>query len=113
MAAQLKDPREPVEAIEQALEGLGATIVVAGFPFGEYDVLVVYEAPDDMTTASVAMAVTSRGRGQVGQDHASCSGRAGSARVPARTLLGRLALLAVTAPAHRCTEGNVKVGPAI
>jgi hypothetical protein len=43
-----------VELIRPALEELGATIVVAGFPFGEYDVLVVYEAPDDMTAARQA-----------------------------------------------------------
>ena len=61
MAAQLKDPQDPVEAIRPALEDLGATIVVAGFPFGEYDVLVVYDAPDDMTAASVAMAVAAEG----------------------------------------------------
>jgi uncharacterized protein with GYD domain len=61
MAAQLKEPQDPVEAIRSALEDLGATIVVAGFPFGEYDVLVVYEAPDDMTAASVAMAVAAAG----------------------------------------------------
>jgi uncharacterized protein with GYD domain len=61
MAAQLREPRDPVEAIRSALEELGATIVVAGFPFGEYDVLVVYEAPDDLTAASVAMAVGAAG----------------------------------------------------
>jgi uncharacterized protein with GYD domain len=61
MAAQLRDPQDPVEAIRAALEDVGATIVVAGFPFGEYDVLVVYEAPDDMTAASVAMAVAAAG----------------------------------------------------
>jgi uncharacterized protein with GYD domain len=61
MAAQLKDPKDPEEAISSALEDLGASIVVAGFPFGEYDVLVVYEAPDDMTAASVAMAVAAEG----------------------------------------------------
>jgi uncharacterized protein with GYD domain len=61
MAAQLKEPRDPVEAIRPTLEELGARIVVAGFPFGEYDVLVVYEAPDDMTAASVAMAVGAAG----------------------------------------------------
>jgi uncharacterized protein with GYD domain len=61
MAAQLKEPQDPVEAIRPTLEDLGATIVVAGFPFGEYDVLVVYEAPDDMTAASVAMAVAAEG----------------------------------------------------
>jgi uncharacterized protein with GYD domain len=61
MAAQLKDPQDPVEAIRPALEAAGASMVVAGFPFGEYDVLVVYEAPDDMVAASVAMAVAAAG----------------------------------------------------
>jgi uncharacterized protein with GYD domain len=57
MAAQLKDPQDPAEAIKQTLEDQGATVLVAAFPFGEYDILIVYEAPDDMTAASVAMAV--------------------------------------------------------
>ena len=61
MAAQLTEPQDPVEAIKSTLEDLGAKIVVAGFPFGEYDVLVVYEAPDDMTAASVAMAIAAAG----------------------------------------------------
>jgi uncharacterized protein with GYD domain len=61
MAAQLKEPEDPVEAIRSALEDVGAELVVAGFPFGEYDVLVVYEAPDDVTAASVAMAVAAEG----------------------------------------------------
>jgi uncharacterized protein with GYD domain len=61
MAAQLKEPRDPVEEVRPTLEDLGAKILVAGFPFGEYDVLIVYEAPDDMTAASVAMAVGAAG----------------------------------------------------
>ena len=61
MAAQLKEPQDPVEAIRSALEDVGAELVVTGFPFGEYDVLVVYEAPDDVTAASVAMAVAAEG----------------------------------------------------
>jgi uncharacterized protein with GYD domain len=61
MAAQLKEPRDPVEVIKPTLEDLGATILVAAFPFGEYDLLVVYEAADDMTAASVAMAVAAEG----------------------------------------------------
>jgi uncharacterized protein with GYD domain len=61
MAAQLTEPHDPTDAIRPALEELGATILVAGFPFGEYDVLIVYEAPDDVTAASVAMAVAAAG----------------------------------------------------
>jgi uncharacterized protein with GYD domain len=61
MAAQLRQPQDPVEVLRPTLEELGATILVAAFPFGEYDLLVVYEAPDDMTAASVAMAVAAAG----------------------------------------------------
>jgi uncharacterized protein with GYD domain len=61
MAAQLTDPHDPMEAITPTLAELGATILVAGFPFGEYDVLIVYEARDDVTAASVAMAVAAAG----------------------------------------------------
>ncbi len=61
MAAQLREPQDPVAVIRPTLEDLGATILVAGFPFGEYDLLVVYEAPDDVTAASVAMAVAAAG----------------------------------------------------
>jgi uncharacterized protein with GYD domain len=57
MAAQLKDPQDPAQSIKSTLEDLGAKVLVAAFPFGEYDILIVYEAPDDMTAASVAMAV--------------------------------------------------------
>jgi uncharacterized protein with GYD domain len=61
MAAQLEDPHDPVDAIRPTLQELGATLVVAAFPFGEYDLLLVYEAPDDLTAASVAMAVAAEG----------------------------------------------------
>jgi uncharacterized protein with GYD domain len=61
MAGQIKEPHDPVEAVTPTLEELGAKVLVTGFPFGEYDVLIVYEAPDDMTAASVAMAVAAAG----------------------------------------------------
>jgi len=34
--------------------------LAGGFPLGEYDVLVVYEAPDDSTAAALAMAIGAR-----------------------------------------------------
>jgi uncharacterized protein with GYD domain len=75
MAAQLHEPQDPVEMIRSALEDLGAKIVVAGFPFGEYDVLVVYEAPDDMTAASVAMAIAAGGEVKSGKTTRLLSGQ--------------------------------------
>jgi len=75
MAAQLEEPQDPVEAIRPTLEELGAKMLVAGFPFGEYDVLVVYEAPDDMTAASVAMAVAAAGEVKSGKTTRLLSGQ--------------------------------------
>jgi uncharacterized protein with GYD domain len=75
MAAQLTEPQDPVEAIRPALEDVGAKLVVAGFPFGEYDLLVVYEAPDDMTAASVAMAIAAAGEVKSGKTTRLLSGQ--------------------------------------
>ncbi len=61
MAAQIKNPHDRIEAVRPALEAMGIKFLAAGYPFGEYDVLVVYEAPDDTTAASVAMAVAAGG----------------------------------------------------
>ncbi|HTU04366.1 MAG TPA: GYD domain-containing protein [Trebonia sp.] len=75
MAAQLLEPQDPVETIRPALEDVGAKLVVAAFPFGEYDLLVVYEAPDDMTAASVAMAVAAAGEVKSGKTTRLLSGQ--------------------------------------
>jgi uncharacterized protein with GYD domain len=61
MAAQIKNPHDRIEAVRPALEAMGTKFLAAGYPFGEYDVLVVYEASDDTTAASVAMAVAAGG----------------------------------------------------
>ena len=75
MVDQLQAPQDPLDVIRPTLEELGATLVVAGFPFGEYDVVVVYEAPDDMTAASVAMAVAAAGEVRSGKTTRLLSGQ--------------------------------------
>jgi uncharacterized protein with GYD domain len=61
VAAQIKEPQDRIKAVTPAIEALGAKILVGGYPFGEYDVLVILEAPDDTTAASVALAVAAGG----------------------------------------------------
>ena len=61
MATQIKEPQDRIEAVRPALEALGAKILAGGYPFGDYDVLVIYEAADDTVAASVAMAVAAGG----------------------------------------------------
>jgi uncharacterized protein with GYD domain len=56
LAAQIKEPQDRIEAVRPALEAMGGKIIAGGYPFGEYDVLVLMEAPDT-TAASVALAV--------------------------------------------------------
>jgi len=75
MAAQLTEPHDPMEAISPVLEEQGAKVLVAGFPFWEYDVLIVYEAPDDVTAASVAMAVAAAGEVRSGKTTRLLSGQ--------------------------------------
>jgi uncharacterized protein with GYD domain len=61
IAAQIKNPHDRIEAVRSPLEAMGARFVASGYPFGEYDVVLVYEAPDDTTAASIAMAVAAGG----------------------------------------------------
>ena len=61
IAAQIKQPHDRIEAVRPAIEAMGARFVAAGYPFGEYDVLVVLDAPDDTTAASVSLAVAAGG----------------------------------------------------
>jgi hypothetical protein len=46
---------------ERGCDGYDAAGLAAGYPFGEYDVLVGYEAPDETAAASSAMAVAAGG----------------------------------------------------
>jgi len=61
LSALIGQPHDRIEAVRPALEAIGVKIVAGGYPFGEYDVLVVYEAPDDTTAASVAIAIGAGG----------------------------------------------------
>jgi uncharacterized protein with GYD domain len=61
LAAQIKQPHDRIEAARAPLEAMGINILVWGYPLGEYDVLIVIDAPDDTTAASVALAVTAGG----------------------------------------------------
>ncbi|MGI9148028.1 MAG: GYD domain-containing protein [Chloroflexota bacterium] len=61
LAAQMKDPKDRIEVVKPMFEAIGGKVLASGFPFGDYDVLVVYEAPDDSAAASVALAVAAGG----------------------------------------------------
>jgi uncharacterized protein with GYD domain len=61
LAAQIKDPKDRIEVVRPVFEAVGGKILASGYPFGEYDVMAVYEAPDDTTAASLALAIAAGG----------------------------------------------------
>jgi uncharacterized protein with GYD domain len=61
VAALIKAPTDRIEAVRPAIEGLGGKLVAGGYPFGEYDVLVLIEAPDETAMASIALSVVAGG----------------------------------------------------
>jgi len=61
MSAQIEEPQDRIEVVRPALEAMGAKFLASGYAFGEYDVTLIYDAPDDTTAASVAMAIAAGG----------------------------------------------------
>jgi uncharacterized protein with GYD domain len=62
LAAQIKDPKDRLEvAAKPILDAVGGKLLAGGYPFGEYDVVIVYEAPDDTAAAAIAMAAAAGG----------------------------------------------------
>jgi uncharacterized protein with GYD domain len=61
LAAQIKEPQDRLAVNTPVLEAMGAKLLIGGYPLGEYDALIVYEAPDDTTAASIALAVGAGG----------------------------------------------------
>jgi uncharacterized protein with GYD domain len=61
LAAQIRNPQDRIEAVRPAFEAIGGRILAGGYPFGEYDVCVIYEAPSDTAAASIALAVGAAG----------------------------------------------------
>ena len=62
IAAQIKDPQDRLEtAARPALEKVGGKLLGGGFAFGDRDVVMLCEAPDDESVAAVALAVAAGG----------------------------------------------------
>jgi len=57
----IEDPQDRIEKVKKSFKDMGAEIVIGGYPIGEYDVLVVYNAPDDATAAALALAIAAGG----------------------------------------------------
>ena len=60
-AAQVANPQDRVEIVRPIFEGLGGRIESAYFTFGEYDVVVIAEFPDNVSAAAISVAINAGG----------------------------------------------------
>ena len=60
-AAQLRTPQNRIEVVRPALERVGGRFEGTYFAFGEYDVVLVVEAPDNAAAAGFVLAVAAGG----------------------------------------------------
>src|SRR6266568_1099171 len=59
--ALVKNPQNRIDAVRPAIEKLGGKIETAYFAFGEYDVVLVFQMPDNVNAAAIAMAFAAGG----------------------------------------------------
>ena len=60
-AAQIANPQDRVEIVRPIFEKLGGRIESAYFAFGEYDVVVITEFPDNVSAAAISVALNAGG----------------------------------------------------
>src|SRR5437762_12473069 len=62
LAAQIKNPQDRLEvAAKPVINAIGGKFLAGGYTFGEYDIVVVFEAADDVSAAALAAAVAAGG----------------------------------------------------
>jgi len=59
--ALLAKPQDRIEAVRPAIEKLGGKIKSAWYAFGEYDIVVITEMPDNVSAAGTAIAFAGGG----------------------------------------------------
>ena len=60
-AVQLNNPLDRREAVSLVIERLGGYIESAYYAFGDYDVVLIIEMPDDVSAAAFSLAVSAGG----------------------------------------------------
>ena len=107
LAAQIKNPQDRVKAVEPVLKSFGGRFVGAWLAFGEYDVVAICEAPDQISQSAFSIAAYAPNR-------TSCMTRPGSrVRPPAsssapmkKLIMARLCAFTRPVRAARTADGR-------
>lgn len=57
----VKNPQDRIKAVTPAVEKLGGKVEVGYLAFGEYDIVVIVEMPDNASAAALAIAFSAGG----------------------------------------------------
>ncbi len=60
-ASLIANPQDRLEAVRGPIEKLGGKIVTGWFAFGDYDIVVITEMPDNASAAGIAIAFAAGG----------------------------------------------------
>jgi uncharacterized protein with GYD domain len=59
--AQIDHPQNRIEQVRPLIESQGGKILGAYYAFGEYDLVIILEAPDNVSVAALALAAAAGG----------------------------------------------------
>lgn len=59
--AQIKNPQNRIEALTPMVEKLGGNIEHAWFAFGEYDIVAIFQMPDNVNMATFSITAAAGG----------------------------------------------------
>ncbi len=57
----VSSPEDRSDVLQSMVESLGGKVITLDYCFGEFDVVVIMETPDDITMASLSMAIGASG----------------------------------------------------
>ena len=60
-AALVKNPQNRIEAVRPAVERAGGRVHSAWFAFGKYDIVAIFEMPDNVAQAAISIAFAAGG----------------------------------------------------
>jgi uncharacterized protein with GYD domain len=79
-AAQLKNPQNRVDMVgKAACEAVGGKLVCGAYCFGEFDLVIVADVPDDESMSAIAMAIAAGGAVKASRTTKLLSGEQGVA----------------------------------
>jgi len=77
-AAQLKNPQNRVEVVGRAAcEAVGGKLIGGWYCFGEYDLMIIADAPNNQAMSAIALAIAAGGAIKAGKTTVLMSGAEG------------------------------------